>query len=117
MAKFWKEPLDASRHRDHFRAGAASLRKPLPLGSASSYFVGVGGFTFEFASLAQIEECLAFFETRIHKSSRAQVFEPEKGEWQAWHERLPAHILKGSKRARVTKALRDALSSFSRPAR
>jgi hypothetical protein len=41
------------------------------------------------------------------------VFEPEKGEWQAWHERLPARILKGSKRERVKKALLDALEAFS----
>ncbi|MDB4946993.1 MAG: hypothetical protein JWP97_6527 [Labilithrix sp.] len=87
------------------------------MGSGFSYFVEVAGFTFEFASVAQIEECLAFFETRIHDCSRKQVFVHEKGEWQAWHERLPARILKGSKRERVTRALREAVVSFATPAR
>ena len=71
MAKFWKEPLDASRHRDHFHAGGASGREPLR--GRFSYFVEVAGFTVEFASVAQIEECLAFFETRIRESSRTRV--------------------------------------------
>jgi hypothetical protein len=115
VAKHWKEPLDPSRHLDHFHAGGALLRQG-PIGSGFSYFVGVAGFTFEFASLDQIRDCLSFFEERIHGSSRRAVFEPEKGHWEMWHERLPAHILKGSKRERVFKALRDAVASFS-PAR
>ena len=114
MAKFWKEPLDPGRHEDHFSVGNSWRRKALPRGSGFSYFVEVTGFTFEFASTDQIRECLTFFEQRIHPSSRRPVFEPEKGEWQAWHERLPANILKGSKRERVTKALRDSLVFFAK---
>jgi hypothetical protein len=112
VARYWKEPLDPSRHLDHFHAGAAVPRQG-PIGSGFSYFVTVAGFTFEFASLDQIRECLSFFEERIRGSSRRPVFEPEKGQWQMWHERLPAQILKGSKRERVIKALREAVASFS----
>lgn len=79
-----------------------------------SYFVQVAGFTFELASLEQIRECLSFFEQRVHPSSRAPVFTPEKGHWQAWHERLPARVLRGSKRERITAALRRALREFER---
>jgi hypothetical protein len=97
---------------DHFHPASAVRRKPLPL-DGLSYFVAVAGFTFEFVSVEQVRECLSFFEKRIHQSSRAPIFEPEKGEWEAWHERLPATILKGSKRGRVIKALRAALVEFS----
>jgi hypothetical protein len=113
MAKHWKEPLDPSRHLDHFQAGGARSRSTERPGAGFSYFVQVVGFTFELASIEQLRACAAFFEQRIHPSSRAAVFEPEKGEWQAWHERLPARVLKGSKRERVLRALRDALASFS----
>ena len=110
MAQHWKEPLDPSRHLNHFFAGSAGRRAPEPEGF--SYFVQVEGFTFEFASIEQVRECLTFFEQPIHGSSRKPVFVHEKGEWQAWHERLPARVLKGSKRARITGALRNALAAF-----
>jgi hypothetical protein len=79
--------------------------------------VTVAGFTFEFASTDQIRECLSFFERPIHGSSRKPVFEPEKGHWEAWHERLPPRILKGSRRERVAVALREAIASFARDTR
>jgi hypothetical protein len=49
----------------------------------------------------------------LYPSSRHAVFEPEKGHWEDWSERLPAAIRKGSKRARVIAALRAAVSAFS----
>ena len=112
MAKIWKEPLDVSRHRDHFHAGGWRHRTRKHDGPSFSYFVQVAGFTFELASVGQIRVCLAFFEMRIHPSSRKDVFQPETGEWQAWHERLPARLLKGSKRGRVIAALERALVMF-----
>jgi hypothetical protein len=113
VAKHWKEPLDPSRHLDHFTAGSAVRRTSKARGLGFSYFVQVVGFTFEFASTDQIRECLSFFERPIHGSSRKPVFLPEKGHFEAWHERLPARILKGSRRQRVTAALREALASFT----
>jgi hypothetical protein len=113
MARHWKEPFDPSRHKDHFDYGSTAHARSGQPGAGFSYFVEVAGFTFEYASVDQVRECLSFFEQRIHPSSRQPVFEPEKGEWQAWHERLPARILKGSKRERVRKALREALEEFA----
>jgi len=113
MSKHWKEPIDPTRHVDHFHAGGARPRS-IGDGDAFAYFVRVVGFTFEFASVDQIRECLAFFAMRIHPSSRKPVFEPEKGEWQAWHERLPARVRSGSRRERVLKALLAALDAFSK---
>lgn len=113
MAKHWKEPLDARRHLDHFHVGNAHRRCAERSGMGVSYFVEVCGFTFEFANTDQIAEMIAFLAMPIHPSSRRPVFDPEKGEWQAWHERLPARILKRSKRERVLRALRDAYDAFA----
>jgi hypothetical protein len=112
VARYWKEPLDPARHADHFNPGSARPRSGDRRGACFSYFVQVAGFTFEFASVDQLRECLTFFEQRIHPSSRKPVFAPEKGHWQAWHERLPARVLKSSRRERVLLALRAALVSF-----
>jgi hypothetical protein len=113
VAKHWKEPLDPARHVDHFHAGNARRRTDERTGVGFSYFVDVAGFKFEFASTDQIRECLSFFQRPIHGSSREPVFEPEKGHWERWHERLPARILKGSRRERVIRALREALAAFA----
>lgn len=109
--KCWTEPFDPHRHVDHFHAGGASgrARELGPL----QYFVKVAGFTFELASLDQLRETIAWFATPIERSSRTRVFEPEKGQWQPWHARLPAAVKKGSRRARVLKALRAALEELS----
>ncbi len=112
MAKIWRELLDVSRHRDHFHAGSWSQRRREHEGPSFSYFVQVAGFTFELASVEQIRVCLAFFEMRIHPSSRTPVFAPESGEWQAWHERLPARMLKGSKRPRRIEFLLSSLGGL-----
>lgn len=78
-----------------------------------AYFVRVAGFTFEFASVDQLRACIEHFSTPIHPSSREPVFEPEKGHWQRWHDRLPAFIRKGSRRERVLEALRKAQQEFA----
>lgn len=110
--KCWTEPFDPDRHVDHFNTGGA-VPRARELGPVQ-YFVKVAGFTFELASLDQLRETIAWFATPIHRSSRAPVFEPEKGKWQPWHARLPAKVKKGARRARVLKALRAALEELSR---
>jgi hypothetical protein len=112
MAKHWKEALDPTRHVDHFVAGGSVPRRRTR-GDEYSYFVRVAGFTFEFASVAQIRVALERFSTPIQPSSRQPVFEPEKGHWQPWDARLPAKILSGSRRERVVRALRDALAELA----
>ncbi len=109
MAKVWREPLDPARHLDHFAPGSARPRT----GHGFAYFVRVAGFTFELASIEQIQQCLAWFAQPIHPSQREQVFQPETGEWQHWHARLPAFIKRGSKRERVIKALELALREYT----
>ncbi|MEO7096941.1 MAG: hypothetical protein ABI175_27020 [Polyangiales bacterium] len=110
--KCWTEPFDPTRHVDHFRNGGAGIRERDQ--GALQYFVRVAGFTFELATLGQLRECIEWFSIKIHPSSREQVFEPEKGEWQPWHSRLPASVKKASKRERVLEALRAALVELDR---
>lgn len=110
MSKHWKEPLDLERHRDHHHAGG--WRERAPDGQRFSFFVRVVSFTFEFTSLDQLRDTIELFARKTHPSSREVVCEHEKGEWQAWHERLPASVLKGSRRGRVLAALRRALREF-----
>lgn len=116
MPKYWTEPLDPNRHLDHFGAGGARRRRRKS-GTELAYFVRIGSFTFEFASPQQVRDTLEFLGQAVHSSSRKPVFGPEKGEWQAWHERLPAQILKSARRQRVVKVLREALAHFEGLAR
>lgn len=111
MAKHWREALDVRRHVDHFHEGGARPRR-VTGGVESAYFVEVVGFTFEFANVDQIRECLAFFEGRVARSPRRAVIESEKGWWHPWHERLPARVLHRSKRDRILEALAVAIGEF-----
>ena len=121
MSKHWREPLDPKRHVDHHFAGGPRPREA-ETGEAYAYFVEVCRFTFELASLEQIEACVAFFERRIQPSSslvrdfqgssKLPVCQLEKGHYERWHERFPARILKGSKRDRIVRALQRALVEF-----
>ena len=81
-------------------------------GSPNVFFVAVSGFTFQFANLDQLRECLDWFRTKIHPSSRLPDFTLEHY-WQRWHERLPKGITKEPKRQKVVKALENALTDFS----
>lgn len=115
MAKWWREQLDADKHRDHSNPGS-----PYPVAvprdrliPAWAYFVEVCGFTFEFVSLAQVRDCLNYYSTPILPSSREPVFEPEKGDWQPWYERLPLHLREEPKRQKVVHALSRASLAFA----
>ena len=75
------------------------------------YFVEVCSFTFQFQSLAQIEECLAFFSQKIHPSSMQPDITLEHY-WQGWEQRLPRWLFEEPKRQRVARALQRALAEF-----
>jgi hypothetical protein len=83
--------------------------------------VRVASFVFRFKSVEQLKTCLAFFEKKIHPSSRipAKVLAADLGEdwrelrgWdvERWFERLPMYLLEEPKREKVLKALRKALA-------
>jgi len=102
-----------------------------------AYFVEVCGFTFEFWSIEQIKVALAFFEKRIHPSSRfskewnpwgltpqqmahgtprskwfPSFMETHRHECQRWYERLPQYLQERGKREKVVKALRRAAAMY-----
>ena len=81
-------------------------------GSTDVFFVAVSGFTFQFASLDQLRECLDWFRTKLHPSSRLANVTLEHY-WQRWYERLPKGINKEPKRQKVISALENALADFT----
>ena len=120
MARIWKEPRSGhwSAHFDlHGYQGLPGHDvSPDPaIVPVNSYFVRVCGFTFVFGSVAQIETVLAYYNRRIHPSSRLPDSEWLRAEHevvQRWFERLPQYLLEEPKRVRVVKALERALSEF-----
>lgn len=119
MAKWWKEELDTSKHRDHIRAIWRGGYIPEPpkdnLIEKWVYFVEVCSFTFQFMSLAQIREALEYFTQRGHPISSTKKRGPGwSGEhwWQAWYQRLPARLFKKSKREKIIKAFKKAIEHF-----
>ena len=72
--------------------------------------VSVASFTFQFVSIRQIQDCLAFYELHTHKSSRLPVGGMDHWEAQRWFERLPMHLLEAPKRIKVVKALKRAVT-------
>ena len=112
MARIWKEKCDPKRHRDHSSSGVTHDR---PLQTEWAYLVNVCGFTFEFGSVDQTREHLAFFGRKIHASSRdpAWARDNEKGEWQQPVARLPLYLREEPKREKVVRALTRAVEQFS----
>ncbi|MEM8777337.1 MAG: hypothetical protein AAGF26_00405 [Cyanobacteria bacterium P01_G01_bin.49] len=114
MARHWRETAPFPSHKLQF---GALLGLPQTQGKIELiYFIEVCGFTFEFYSLEQIANAIAWFEQKVHPSTRLKdepMLRSEHDVVQRWHERLPASIKKGSKRSRVAKALRNALAAYS----
>ena len=115
MARLWTEPLDLARHRDLMSTnhiGGIECTIPLDrLIEQKVYFIEAAGFTFQFTSLAQIQEALEFFEKRIHPSSRQADIVLEHY-WQRWYERLPQWLFKEPRRLKVVAAMTRALTEF-----
>ncbi len=114
MANFWTEALDPKRHKDFMSGfvpdGGAAINEPT--GSRLVYFVRECGFTFQFQSLAQLDEALRYFEAEEHPSGRVP-HDAEEHWFHRWFERLPAGLNAHSKRERIVRALRRARDSFT----
>lgn len=116
MAKHWSEPLDAKRHLDLSATAVGGRRVHADarsrLRGERAYFVRAAGFTFQFASLDHVRDCLARFKEPIHPPSGRAI---EAGEhyWQEWYERLPRGLTRNPKRQRIVAALEAALIDFA----
>jgi hypothetical protein len=108
MARISKEPL---KRYD----GKASLAPRHVI------VVRVASFTFRFATIEQLRECIEYYRQKTHPSSRiaAKTLAADLGEdwrlqrgWEVerWVERLPMYLLEEPKRQKVLKALSNALA-------
>jgi hypothetical protein len=123
MATIWSETFDPRKHQNAMwpTPGVPESHKwrTASLQTHPVYFVRVCSFTFEFHSVAQLEECLRFFSQKIRPSGRRDVhdFDPHPSMIhslsQRWHERLPMYLLEERRRVPIVKALRLALRQFS----
>ena len=108
MGTVWDERFDRGRHKDHMPEMGARLD---PRGSV--IVVEVGRFRFEFLSIAQLEEALRYFRANTHPSTRMDVGGGDHWEFQPWYCRLPSIVRRPSNRARIVKALEQALEKYS----
>lgn len=109
MAKIWKEKFAPSRHQSKMDVPVRPKLGGLP---PWLYFVRVCSFTFEFHSIEQIKICLAYYEKKLHPSSRIDIGAADSWEVQRWFERLPMYLLEKPKRHRVVKALNSTIKEF-----
>lgn len=107
MARISKEPL---KRLD----GKASL---IP---RHVIVVRIASFTFRFATIEQLRECLKYYQKKTRPSSRiaAKIIAADIGKdwrelrgWEVerWFERLPMYLLEEPKRQKVIKALSKTL--------
>lgn len=112
MPRYWKEPYAGLRYGDHPPDTLPSPARGLVI--QELICVSVCSFTFKFYSRDEMQEYIAFFEKKTHPSSRLPI--PPGSDsffrWhsQRWYERLPAYLQEESKRVKVLKALRKALT-------
>ena len=111
MARVWTEAFRPEKHSapweywgsldDHLRAPGLIPKRVL--------LVNVVSFTFQFFTIQQLRDCLAYFDRKTHPSSRLSIGAADHWEAQRWFERLPMYLLEESKRKKVLKALNQAL--------
>ncbi|MEJ2613201.1 MAG: hypothetical protein P8179_24910 [Candidatus Thiodiazotropha sp.] len=72
------------------------------------YFIEACGFTFQFLNVAQLSECLAYYEIKNAGSTREEIGAADHWEVQRWYERLPLYLREETKRIKVVKVLKKA---------
>ncbi len=117
MSRVWREHADPKKHSDfmsNYTEGGLPIEKSRDnLIDKWVYFVDVCNFTFQFESLEQVKEAKSYFEEKIHKSNRSLYHPPHEHHWHPWFCKLPKGITKESKKAKVIKALNQALEKWS----
>jgi len=115
MSRVWREIADPKKHSDFM---STTNEGGLPIDASRDnliekwvYLADVCKFTFQFASLTQVEECKSYFEQKTHPSSIGE-HPPSEHYWQPWYCKLPKGINKGVKRTKVIKALNQILDKW-----
>lgn len=114
MSKHWKEKTNPEEHIDYMSTthiGGLPIQNSREKGEWV-YFVSECSFTFQFVSIEQLKTAHAYFSMKVHPSTR-RFNNGLEHYWQSWSERLPAGLIRGSKRERILKALEKALHEFS----
>lgn len=75
------------------------------------YIAEVKNFTFQFANIAQVQECLSYFEKKVHPSTKG-CHPPYEHYWHPWYCKLSKGIKSGVNRQKVTKALNQILAKW-----
>ena len=110
---YWvHRPADGKRW---FRAQAFEPPLPLPVpGRGYAYFfVELDGFTFEFASLKEIDFCIARLGQR-HLPETAQEIQAVCGPGGYWQNKLPKDVLSWRYRQKAVKYLGTCRGEFER---
>jgi hypothetical protein len=116
VARIWTETYRPEKHsapakyagslNDHYRAPSLLPKDVL--------LVNVASFTFRFLTTQQLRECLAYFNSKTHPSSRVAIGAADHWEVQRWFEQLPMYLLEEPKRRKVVAALSEALKLAER---
>ncbi|KZZ44150.1 hypothetical protein A3759_12310 [Thalassolituus sp. HI0120] len=118
MSKVWREIADPKKHIDYMstrnEGGVPVEASRDNLIEKWVYFADVCNFTFQFASIDQVQECKEYFSKSVHPSTREEGHDLEHY-WHPWYSKLPKGINKGVKREKVIKALNNILSKWGNP--
>lgn len=97
---------------------AATFHPPLPNAIAGKgypyYFVEFDTFIFEFASIEEIDVCIAILQQRNLPSTDTETERRETGPGAHWLNKLPGHVRPWRYRGRAVKYLRKARGDFKR---
>ncbi len=116
MSRVWREIADPKKHSDFMSTaneGGIPIEKSRDnLIQKWVYLAKVCNFTFQFADINQVKEAKAYFEKKIHPSTRGN-HPPYEHYWHPWYCKLPKGINKGIKRQKVLKALNSILKQWA----
>lgn len=118
VARIWTEPYQSGKHFtpiEYWGTVDRHLRAPTLI-AKTVLLVDVASFTFQFVSVDQLCDCLAYYERKVHPTSRQQIpGDIDHWEAQRWFERLPMYLLEDAKRKKVVAALQKALKLAEAP--
>lgn len=75
------------------------------------YIAEVSNFTFQFANIGQVQECLDYFEKNVHPSTIGS-HPPYEHYWQPWCCKLPKGLKNRANRQKVIKALNQIMAKW-----
>jgi hypothetical protein len=109
---FWVHVETKPRRRDRVRKFTPPLPKPVPGKGYARYFVEVDGLVFEFASLDELDVCIATLSEKAFRPTDRETQARGTGPTQHWLNRLPPGTHNWRYRQKAVKALEQARKDF-----